>query len=165
MAAPEGSKGKAGASAPAPAKSKTATEPIAPFALPGEKADLAVPMVWCAFRNAISNSWEFEGVRFLFPNINTTLQQVDAPANHNVVVVPLPKDWVDGLAAIGYGVKIVGGKRCPALHLIDTAHATGTHDLNRIGLANTNLWSAYQQKHHPASLALSPADWRKDLSF
>ena len=64
-----------------------------------------MPMAWAAFRNPISNSWEFEGVRFQFPNINTVLQQVDAPPNHNVVVVPLPKAWVDSLASIGYGVK------------------------------------------------------------
>ena len=68
-------------------------------------------------------------MRFQFPNINTVLQQVDAPPNHNVVVVPLPKAWVDSLASIGYGVKAVSGKRCPALHLIDIAHATDPHDL------------------------------------
>ena len=105
-------------------------------------------------------------MRFLFPNINTTLQQVDAPPNHNVVVVPLPKEWVDSLAAIGYGVKVVGGKRCPALHLIDTS-ARYRHErfCNRIAQANLDLWAQYRQKHHPSSLALSPTDWRKDLSF
>ena len=162
MAAPKGSKGKAGAAAPAKPKN---AEPIAFGAKPGEKADKSVPMVWAAFRNPISNSWEFEGVRFLFPNINTTLQQVDAPPNHNVVVVPLPKEWVESLASIGYGVKVVTGKRCPALHLIDTANAEDTNDFARIAQANIDLWAQYRQHHHPSSLALSPTDWRKDLSF
>ena len=163
MAAPKGSKGKA-PSAPA-AGGKAQPKPVAPYAHPGEKADLSVPMVWTAFRNPISNSWDFQGVRFLFPNINVVLQQLDAPPAHNVVVVPMPKEWVDGLQMAGYAVKIVGGKRCPALHLINITHAANSDDTGRIGQANSILWAEYQRKHHPSSMSLTRADWRKDLSF
>lgn len=154
-----------GSTGKAPAKSKAGAQPIAPGAKPGEKADLSVPMAWAAFMNPISNSWSFHGVEFQFPNIRTTLQDIGAPDTHNTVVAPLPKEWVDSLRSVGYGVKEVTGKRLPALKLLSGVGATSSEDAVRIGGVNSNLWSDYQAKHKPLSLSLSREDWRKPLTF
>ena len=121
-------------------------------AKPGEKKSIKLKMKWMAYRNNPGVRWQAYGIDFKCPDVERV---TGADNNHNVAVIPMPEEYINGLLVAGVSIKPVKAKELPELHLFNPDGES------RLYGANTTLWVEYQNEHPATSLFINDADWRR----
>ena len=136
---------------------KPADPPADPPAPPADdtgKPSVHVPMAWAVIGkqgDAPGGTFYVHGLPVTFPPVNTVLSNLDAPADHNTILVARPRELAESLAngiCAGW-LKVAGGKKLPDLVLYPDNDGR-----------NWQRWCEYLARHKPTSLSLSPDDWK-----
>ena len=143
---------------PAPADDKQDDKPAAkPKRHRKSKHDgpsVHIPMVWvvCGQGANIEGSWNIiPDVIVRWPVVAGMLSQLNAPAGHNAVVVPRPKELADDICAVFPLTKVASGK-LPDL----VVYPAGQGD-------NQTIWSEYLAEHPPKTDRMSQDDWKRTI--